>query len=306
MMTLAGGKAAGIAKWAWGDPASRVQTAIEQVRELAAQTADPDELAEIQDAGTMLSRLAGTLRPQTISAQLAVEGTITAQFLELAKGGGWHDSWRHERRGPHGEWIGTGGLSAPGGRVKAERLRKLSQARQERLVKAEVARQAPPPSAPASTAGGAMPGSGNKAADIAAQARAATAKYDPVHGFDPTVKTNAPPDLTLPEHDPAKWEREHEAFFQQRVAPHVEKRAEAMLEQAVHNTEDGLEKLRKEGDIEENRKAVKKLAVEGSVAIGAAILAYLETKIGVPDLAAIATSAMATLTQVIIEWRKQL
>ena len=59
-MTPGGQQARNIAEWAWQDPAGRVQQAIEQVRELAS-SAEGRELAEIQDSGTMLSRLASSL-----------------------------------------------------------------------------------------------------------------------------------------------------------------------------------------------------------------------------------------------------
>lgn len=50
-----------ILKWAWEDPANRVSDAQDRVNELARAETDPQVLAEIQDAGVMLSRLAGTL-----------------------------------------------------------------------------------------------------------------------------------------------------------------------------------------------------------------------------------------------------
>ena len=107
-MTPLGQQALAVAKWAWEDPPGRVQIAIEQVRGMAS-AATGDELTEIQDAGTMLHRLAGTLDTEpvdgqdTILQQLAGD-TLVSQLVDLAR-----DAWRNERRGPHGEWVGGGG-----------------------------------------------------------------------------------------------------------------------------------------------------------------------------------------------------
>lgn len=60
-MTPAGREAERIARWAWDDPAGRVQEALRRVGEMARNTADAQELREIGDATSMLSRLAGTI-----------------------------------------------------------------------------------------------------------------------------------------------------------------------------------------------------------------------------------------------------
>jgi hypothetical protein len=64
MKTTGGQQAERIAKWAWDDPAARVADAIARVNELARSSQDPAELTEIQDQGTYLSRLAGSLDVQ--------------------------------------------------------------------------------------------------------------------------------------------------------------------------------------------------------------------------------------------------
>ena len=319
MMTLAGGKAAGIARWAWSDPAARVQQAIEQVSELATQTTDPDELAEIGDTATMLSRLAGTLRPepvQTIGAQLAVDGTQFATLIDLARS----PAWMHERRGPHGEWIGGGGGgSVP--RAQASRMhRAAAQARQQRLVAAEVKRQMAqaqaPPAAPSMEATPFSPSSGNKAADIASQARSALLDISPeeaqrqlkaiplLPGEDPKVHMNP-----LPGESPRE-NLLHEQLYHQRVAPLAEAKAAEVLDKAKKHVAASLAEAKQVAAREEDEKSKKdallKLATEGGVAIGGAILAYLETRWGVPDILAIASSAGAMLVQIIIEWRKRL
>lgn len=318
MLTAAGGKAAGLARWAWQDPENRVQQAIAQVRELAQQATSADELAEIQDAGTMLSRLAGTLEPpaELISAQLSAAGdTILGQIL-LARGGGWSTAYLHEKRDAHGHWVkGAGGPlnrlgheSSP--RMQSERARQLAAARQQRMIAAEVKRQAAQPSAKqAMQASSGAPTGGNMAAQIAAQAKAAAARYDPQHGFNPSVPTNAPPDFQ-PDLDPAIWEKQHEAFFQQRVAPHVQAKADEVLKQAQIKaqaiTADAQKLMDQAEESKSKHDAMLKLATEGSVAIGGGILAYIEAKLGVPDLVAIASSVGPLLVQIIIEWYKRL
>lgn len=316
MMTLAGGKAAGIARWAWSDPAARVQKAIEQVNELATQTTDPDELAEIGDTATMLSRLAGTLHPpepETIGAQLAVEGTMYAQLIELGRS----PAWMHERRGPHGEWErGAGG--SPGAprapRMQSERARKLASARQQRLIAAEVKRQAARP--PATMSSLAPASGGNKAAGVAAAARSSLGDISPeeaarqlkaiplLPGEDPATHMNP-----LPGESPRE-NLLHEQLFHQRVAPLTEAKAAETLDAAKQHVAQKLVEAKAIADSEEDAKskhdALLKAATESGIAVGGAILAYVETRLGVPDLLAIASSAGAILVQIIIEWYKRL
>jgi hypothetical protein len=157
MKTSGGSQAAGIAKWAWDDPASRVRDAISQVRELARFAASQAELAEIQDTGQMLARLEDSLEPQDeglISSQLGLAGeTITGQILDLAR----TPAWVHEKRGPHGKWVGSGGLpyTGPMNRARAERIRQMQRQGQMR--------------SPAAVASPAVTGTGNKAANVLAR-----------------------------------------------------------------------------------------------------------------------------------------
>jgi hypothetical protein len=320
MMTLAGGKAAGIAKWAWSDPEARVHQAIEQVNELAAQTTDPAEQAEIGDTATMLSRLAGTLnrQPVTIGAQLAGDGTIGAQLLDLAR----TPAWVHEKRGPHGEWERSG-LASVGSRVvqsrtRTDQVRKMADARQQRLIAAEVKRQMAQAqiAKPSSMTDGAAPSGGNMAAQIAAQARAAVPE---ISQEEVTRQLKAMP--LLPGEDmkthlnplPGESPREnliHEQLLHQRVIPTLESKAAQVMDQAKAHVATKLAEAKKLADEEEETKskhdALLKLATESGVAIGGGILAYIETRIGVPDLLAIASSAGAMLVQILIEWRKRL
>lgn len=90
-MTADGAQARSIMRWAWQDPAGRAVGALERVNELAAAAQPGSQaLLEIQDAGTMLSRLVGTLNTaSTVSAQLAGQGLISQQ-LDLAAIHGHH------------------------------------------------------------------------------------------------------------------------------------------------------------------------------------------------------------------------
>ena len=60
MSTEQGKQAYAILDWAYEDPQGRAAEAVRRVGELA-RTADGDALREVQDAGAMLSRLAGTI-----------------------------------------------------------------------------------------------------------------------------------------------------------------------------------------------------------------------------------------------------
>ncbi len=64
MSTVQGKQAYDILDWAYEDPPGRAAEAVQRVDELA-RSADGDALAEIQDAGSMLSRLAGSLTAET-------------------------------------------------------------------------------------------------------------------------------------------------------------------------------------------------------------------------------------------------
>lgn len=70
-LTPQGKQAQQIVDWAWDQPAERAAEGLRRISALAA-TAEGQALIEIQDAGTMLARLAGaTIQPETISSQVA-------------------------------------------------------------------------------------------------------------------------------------------------------------------------------------------------------------------------------------------
>jgi hypothetical protein len=73
-LTPAGQRAGQIRRWAWEDPPARAQDALAQVSRLADGEGDPQALREIQDAATMLTRLAGSIMtPETISGQMGMQ-----------------------------------------------------------------------------------------------------------------------------------------------------------------------------------------------------------------------------------------
>jgi hypothetical protein len=100
--TLQGRQAYGVLTWVYEDPAARAAEGRIRVAELA-RSATGAALREIQDVGTMLARLAG-------SVQLT---GIADQALDLA-------AWEHEMRGLHGEWVRQGVLIKPESKGKAE------------------------------------------------------------------------------------------------------------------------------------------------------------------------------------------
>lgn len=92
-LTPDGTEAYRILRWAQEDPAGRAADARRQMADLArpllGDTAQTQALAEVQDAGTMLSRLAGAVSesgqaapdddPSSIAAQMTVPESISGQ-----------------------------------------------------------------------------------------------------------------------------------------------------------------------------------------------------------------------------------
>jgi hypothetical protein len=86
--TVQGRQAYAILDWAYENPAARAAEAVARVDELA-RSADGDALAEVQDAGSMLSRLAGAVSETAQAADGPPSGTedgggISAQMAEPA------------------------------------------------------------------------------------------------------------------------------------------------------------------------------------------------------------------------------
>lgn len=293
-MTPGGLQAERIARWAWDDPAGRVQAAIEQVRELA-ENADGQELREIQDQGVTLSRLAGTLDTEpvegqdTILQQLAGD-TVTSQLVEMA-----HDAWVHERRGPGGKWIGSGG--SPGTRAgyrtpqepvtsrsRQARIKRMQDAQMRRIAREEAERAVKEeeqrlPAVIASK----IP------ADIAPENKAAEVAFQVSGKVQPTKREQLI----------------HEQLIATQIDPLVQNKAQAAVAEAQKLVADKLAAAHAQHETEEGRKRAKKLAIEAGGAVAGFIAAYIESRFGVPDLIALLTSALPFIIQPIVEFIKK-
>lgn len=298
-MTPIGQQALALAQWAWEDPAGRVQTAIEQVRGMAS-TAEGQELREIQDVGVSLSRLAGTLDTEpvvgedTLIGQLAGD-TMTGQLIEMA-----HDSWVHERRGPGGKWIGSGGAATavrPGSRAgyrppqepvtsrsRQARIKRMQEAQMRRIAREEAvkATQEEEQRIPAAIAA-------KIPADIAPENKAAEVAFQVSGKAVPTKREQLI----------------HQQLIQTQIDPLVQNKAQAAVAEAQKLVADKLAAAHAAHETEEGRKRAKKLAIEAGGAVAGFIAAYIESRFGVPDLIALLTSALPFIIQPIVEFIKK-
>jgi hypothetical protein len=112
--TLQGRQAYGVLTWVYEDPEARAAEGRTRVAELARQ-ATGAALREIQDVGTILSRLAGAV-------QFA---GIADQVFDLSR----PPTWVNEKRNTHGEWTrGGSGTRTISSQVSADvRLRAAHQ-----------------------------------------------------------------------------------------------------------------------------------------------------------------------------------
>jgi hypothetical protein len=243
----------------------------------------------------MLSRLAGTLHTEpvvgdTILAQMSGD-TITSQLVDLA-----HDAWRHEHRGPHGEWIGGQPYSGTMTKTRAERIRRIQAAHERqaarapamtdddtlrKMVQEEVARQ-----------------SVSGISEQEAKKRLAAMPLLP--GEDKAMHLNPLP---------GESQREnllHEEVMHARVAPYAESKAASVLEAAKQHVAEVNAKIAQQADTKAGKDAKLKFATEGSVAIAGGILAYIGARMGFPDLAVVGASVGPVIIQIIIEFFKRL
>jgi hypothetical protein len=298
MMTPAGAEALRIARWAWEDPAGRVQIAIEQVRGMAS-AADGQDLREIQDAGTMLSRLAGTLDTEpvtgddTLIGQLAGD-TIVSQLVELA-----NEAWMHERRGKGGKWVSAGG--------EIERTAKGA-ARIKRIQAAQ-ARHAPAPST-GKLGGGSETSADDHLRQLIREEIAKAASGVPAD-IAPENKAAEVAFQVGGKVVPTKREQMiHQQLIASKIEPLAASKAAAAVAEAKKVVEQKLEESQKlaaeKEQTHEVRKARLKLAVEASLAVTGGILATLAAKAGAPEAVTIFATVGPFLIQTIIEWYKKL
>ena len=123
--TLQGRQAYGVLTWVYEDPARRAAKGRTRVAELAGQ-ATGAALREVQDVGTMLARLAGTVSL----------GGIAEQVLDLAR----TPAWVTEKRNARGEWSKGGGTISSqvnvGARHRAAQQRVATSKAQARVAAA--------------------------------------------------------------------------------------------------------------------------------------------------------------------------
>jgi hypothetical protein len=297
-----------LVKWAWEDPAGRVQDALSQVRELASTATGPD-LAELQDAGVMLSRLAGTLDTgpvvgeDTILGQLAGD-TITSQLIELAR-----DAWRHEQRGPHGEWE-RGGATAVASEMRRQesvhqaRLHRM-QAVQERQRATLTAKAAAAPRS-LDDAGQRVASRMSKAEAVAVQARLKASGME--SGKIPKLSDlmKVPPEKFGPVEAHQLVQAQYETELHPKHALHLGE----ILQKADQHIEHGLTDFRKDiekAESDEDRASARRKAiVETSVALAGAALAMIIGLFGAPLVAVVAATFGPVLVQIGLERKWEL
>lgn len=99
--TAEGRQAYAILSWANDNPPQRVAEASARIRALAVQTPPGPALREVQDVGTVITRLAGAVSPVALSSH-----SISVQVIDMA---GW-DPVKHPR-GEHGKFVKSGLIS---------------------------------------------------------------------------------------------------------------------------------------------------------------------------------------------------
>jgi hypothetical protein len=301
-----------LVRWAWQDPAGRVQPALLQVREMAADATGP-YLAELQDAGTMLSRLASSLDTEPVNGEGTILGqlagdTITSQLIELAV-----DAWRREKRGPHGEWIRGAPYAGPMPKSRADRIRRMQAAQAKRqaatapaitddehirqLIQTEVARRVPAAAVPASAA---APETAEAKPMTAEEARKILEAIPLLPGEDKAKHMNPLP------HETPRENVLHEQQIHQRLVPYAENKANQVMEAAKAHVASEFARAAKEADTEAGKAARKKAITEAGITIATAILAGLGTMVGLPVAVAIAAPAVLMLIQIGIEWKNRL
>jgi hypothetical protein len=292
-MTPDGQQAMAIARWAWADPSGRVGEAISKVRALAS-SATGQALAEIQDAGTMLSRLAGTLDTGPVVAEGTIIGqlagdTLTGQLVDLS------EAWRHERRGPGGKWIG------PGGAVKAAERTAKGNARLRRIQAAQ-----------ARHASSAAPSTGALSSDEDDRMRQLIREE-----LDKRMRVPAdlPPENKAAEvafqvsgkAQPTRREQLiHQQLIASQVAPLAESKAKEAVAQAQRLVDQKIAQVKAQENTHEGRKAKMKLATEAGISVTGGALSYLAIKAGAPEVVPILATVGTFLIQTIIEFFKRL
>jgi hypothetical protein len=335
--TATGVQAYSIREWAWQDPAGRVEEAIERVTDLARDATGP-ALNECEDVTQMLTRLAGTvgidpvaalvLPPATPPVQMA--GTISSQVFDFASYHGQHVkgtpyTWRHG-------WIPLSGVSRLVSQSRADignlsrKIHSMIHGKEGKHAALKAKMQAPAaPAKPsiqpqANMVDALTPRASSISGQVSAGNNAFAAARAAATGV--TLPSTAGDKITA---DPARIKQFHDAMDalapattdEQRIARAEAAVAAAMIDSKhdkqlnkmlakVTAANEGLTGHIEDVEKEEAKDARKKLAVEGSVALGGAVLAAIEAKMGVPDLVAIATALGPMAVQLLVEFKNRL
>jgi hypothetical protein len=192
-------------------------------------------------------------------------------------------AYLHEPRGKGGEWVGT-----PGAGLDRAGSSKTARRAKARLAKKQAVAARHP----------VMPQLGSPAAEdsVIKPDNTAHSRAFQQHLSESQAEHNRL--QAQMEAKAAKLEADTSARLDAQAKRHV-----AMLTQSI---KDNNAKLAEEENSEEKKKARQKAAIEGSVAVAGVIAAYAETKLGVPDLVAFATSAVGPGIQILSEWKKRL
>jgi hypothetical protein len=307
-MTPEGQRALDLAQWAWADPRGRVQQALSEVSGMAA-TATGQALSEIQDAGTMLTRLAGTLEPETITQQLASE-TIIAQIIELGRS----TAWMHEARS-HGRFASSGEVAhamLKQQSAHASQVRRI-QALQARAHAPAVAQPKSLDSAASAVVDHMAP---SKAEAVSAKAKAVAAgDWQKMAGQVAGGSTPVPKLADLMQVPPEKFgpveaHQLVQAQYEQELHPQHAIHLPDILKRADQHIEKSLSDFRKEehaaGTDEARNAARKKMLIEGSVAVAGAALAMIIGIFGAPLVAIVAATFGPILVQIGLERKWEL
>ena len=278
-MTPEGQRALDLAQWAWADPRGRVQQALDEVSAMAA-TATGQALNEIQDAGTMLTRLAGTLDSETITQQLSYE-TISAQVVELGRS----TAWMHEAR-EHGRFTSSGAVAhemLKQQSAHASRIRRMQalQARAHAPAAPAVAKPRSLDSAASAVVDHMAP---NKAEAVSASARQA-AQTAVIPKLADLMKV--PPE----KFGPVEAHQLVQAQYEQELHPQHAIHLPDILKKADEHIQQKMADFKKEYDSadsdEMRRAAQRKMIVEGSVLLAGVALAAVIAVVGAPVWAVI-------------------
>jgi hypothetical protein len=226
----------------------------------------------------MKARLA-ELRAQlhTVTSEIHQLANEDRAAIELARGNdAWRNAWRHELRGPGGQFAsGAGGPRTPAAQARIRR----------NAAKAAMVRRG---SQPRSTAH-AHSLRAATGAPASAQAAGGVAVADsPLH---PAV-----------EHRVREIAKQLDTGVQQAASKDAAAKAAAAAKQARQALTDFQEK----SEADEKKAARLKFATEAGVAVAGAVVTWVETKMGAPDMALILSAPAVLFVQLIIEWIKKL